>query len=164
MKKNSKYGAKSNSAPKYKSNNRNRNGSKDDFRKSDKASECATKANNNLDDIQSNDITWYNRNPNLFADATRVPFDKLAGAPIRTRLGYDYNISGHSSKDDYEAQSAMMTIEYVPTPGVCHTYSDAPNRAFRSIYSYIYSHTSGALQIQQGDIALVCTACKCNSG
>lgn len=119
----------------------------------------ARSVENNLDRVKSNDISWYTRNPVLFADATRVPFDRLAGAPVRTILGYQKSTS-YTNVSNFESQCAMMTIEYLPTPGVCHTYSDAPNRAFRSIYSYIYSHTSGALQIQQGDIALVCTAMK----
>lgn len=102
-----------------------------------------------LDDIRSNDIAWYNKSGIIFDDATRLPFNRIMGDPLRGR----FNADGSTRVAPDLAVPGVMTIEYIPTIGISKSSNDPINRAFNTIYGDIYSKTTGAMQFQQMDLA-----------
>lgn len=103
----------------------------------------------------ANDISYYNKLPVLFADSTRVPFNKLEGALYHTSRGF-----GSTKLDFRRSLPGVCAIDYYPLLGDAKGEDSAPNRAFKSLYSYMYSHTSGAFQVSQGSVAMITVCAK----
>lgn len=119
----------------------------------------------NYDDIRSNDISWYNKAGFLYSEATRVPFDAIAGAP----RSYEHSIAGldprHTTVEGAAltdvngiAVPGIMRIDYHPTIGWSDGVNAPVNRAFTTLYGDIASKTTGAMQFQQADLAMLVTS------
>lgn len=104
-----------------------------------------------VDDVHTNDISWWNRAKPLFDDATRVPFNRIQGDPIINTSQFNTLVTNSSGN---EAFPGIMTIHYVPSIGYATNSNDPVNRSFNSIYADIYSRTTGAMQFTQGSLAL----------
>lgn len=94
----------------------------------------------------SNDIEWYNKYPNMFNDATRVPFNKIAGKMYEGVQPDLSNKEGNiqETMGTYN-QPGIITMDYVPGIGVTTGFNSAPNRAFKSLWSALYSKTTGII-------------------
>lgn len=109
-----------------------------------------------FDGVKGNDINWWNKSP-MFADVTRVPFNRIYGAGITKRL--DPFLS--ELEIDTNARlpmSGIMAIEYVPSIGSSIDSNSAVNRAFNSLFGELYSKTTGTPPIQQMDVAMFITS------
>lgn len=141
----------------YKNKNKQRNNVKSnrsDCRKdsdrtytSGKFIDEAMKARPSLDSIVSNDIAWWNRSP-LFPLATRIPWNQVMGANTEVQNpGMSYT--------HVASQPGLMTVDFVPTIGWASDMNSAVNRAFNMLYADITAHTTGYLQMQQMDLAMM---------
>lgn len=79
----------------------------------------------------TNDISWYNRNPQLISDAAKIPFSYQLGRPVDLGMGSaTYNIG---SKDVVfhtgEAIPGIMSLQMLCTPGLAVDASDGVNIA-----------------------------------
>lgn len=109
------------------------------------------------DSYKSNDISWWNKSP-MYADVTRVPFNRIYGAP--------FSITHHAANGDnvpVENSSAIpfsgiMNIQFIPTIGSALDANSAVNRAFNSMFGELYSRTTGTPPIQQMDLAMFVTS------
>ena len=101
------------------------------------------------DDIKSNDISWYN-NSILYEDATKIPFNLIAGAEYPVGL-----IGSDPDATVFIATPAMMRLPFIPWIGSANDASDPINRAFTKLYGYLASKTTGAMQFQQADLAML---------
>lgn len=109
-----------------------------------------------FDVVKGNDINWWNKSP-MYNDVTRVPFNRIYGAGITTRL--DSTLS--TLEIDTNARIPMggiMAIEYVPSIGSSVDGNSAVNRAFNSLFGELYSKTTGTPPIQQMDVAMFITS------
>lgn len=110
-----------------------------------------------FDGVRGNDINWWNKSP-MYADVTRVPFNRVYGAGITKRLmpelwgGYDVDTNARIP------MSGIMAIEYVPSVGTSIDSSSAVNRAFNSLFGELYAKTTGTPPIQQMDVAMFITS------
>lgn len=109
-----------------------------------------------FDGVKGNDINWWNKSP-MYADATRVPFNRVYGAGINKRLNPDAAEAGVDTNVRIP-MSGIMAIEYVPSIGTSHDSSSAVNRAFNSLFGELYSKTTGTPPIQQMDVAMFITS------
>lgn len=107
---------------------------------------------NNVDKIHTNDISWWNRAPILFNDATRIPFNRIVGDPIKNSLAPITTVT--TTVLEY-AEPGIMRIAYEPGIGYATSSDDPVNRAFTSIYVDMYSRTTGTPPFQQADTGLL---------
>lgn len=147
----------------YKSSKSKRPASKkkQDFRSKDEKEEVSTggSSTTKYDDIRSNDIEWWNKSP-LYADANRIPFNRLYGSPI---VMPDYQLDPVQTEVKVTGNKAavpgIMTINYLPNVGYTDADSNsAVNRAFTSLYGNLYAQTTGTPPITQADLALFMTS------
>lgn len=123
-------------------------------KKPESQSSTATKGvTGKYEDIRSNDISWYNKVEPLFSDAVRVPFNRIAGDPIQFSQSSIIPYSMGLNRRD-ESVPGIMAFNFVPTIGRAQSSNDPINRAFTTMYSDIYSRTTGAMQFQQADLAM----------
>lgn len=108
-----------------------------------------------MDNVHTNDISWWNNSP-LYPDATRVPFNRIAGAPVNygTTLTNGTTILTVTSA----AMPGIAVLDVLPTIGDSTGVNSPVNRAFTSLYGDIYSKTTGAMQFQQMDLAMFMTS------
>lgn len=104
-----------------------------------------------VDQTHTNDISWWNKAAPLFADATRVPFNRILGDPLVTS---GPAVAGVTLPTRFYAMPGIMRFDYVPSIGYANSSNDPVNRSFTSIYGDIYSRTTGAMQFTQSDLAL----------
>lgn len=117
----------------------------------DRRSDRSTVTEANVDDVHTNDISWWNKANPLFIDATRVPFNRIVGDPIITTAPSVPEVVDESY---FEGVPGIMRFDYLPTIGYAADSNDPVNRSFTSIYGDIYSRTTGAMQFTQSDLAL----------
>lgn len=119
-------------------------------------SDSTTGVRKPYDGVKGNDINWWNKSP-MYADVTRVPFNRIYGAGITKRL--DPTLS--NLEIDINARlpmSGIMAIEFVPSIGSSIDANSAVNRAFNSLFGELYSKTTGTPPIQQMDVAMFITS------
>lgn len=118
------------------------------------------------DDIKSNDISWYDKASYLFSEATRVPFDVIAGAPFSysgSHAGIDnrsnhWDATGNIVPVEGEAVPGIMAIKYYPFIGYSDSINSPINRAFTTMFGDLQSKTTGILPFQQADLAMFVTS------
>jgi len=108
-----------------------------------------------FDGVKGNDINWWNKSP-MYADVTRVPFNRVYGAGITKRLNPE--LSHLVDTNARLHMSGIMAIEYVPSIGSSFNANSAVNRAFNSLFGELYSKTTGTPPIQQMDVAMFITS------
>lgn len=132
------------------SNNKNRvpnyNDSGSYVNKEDNKGTFPRKSAGSYDAITSNDISWYNKSE-LYPDATRIPFNRLKGQSFPTNFSIN-----KTSATAYDLTA--MGIDFVPSMGYASSIKDPVNRAFTMLYQDIVNVTTGALQMQQMDLAM----------
>lgn len=158
--------------------NQNKNGSRSKYDRTSKQSKFCkdqgtisdpsnstngARSHTSYDDVRSNDISWYDKTGVQYTDANRIPFNVIAGAPLPNQY-----IDSHATLGDYvqsaladespEAIPGVMTIKFAPSIGYSADSQSAVNRAFTTIYGDIASKTTGAMQFQQADIAMLVTS------
>lgn len=113
-----------------------------------------------MDACSTNDIRWWNRAEHLYADATRVPFNRIVGAPFLLGLeGTQFPVVGSNklsqpTTDSQFTAPGIMTIDYTPTIGWSNDGNSEANRAFTNLYGDIYSKTTGAMQFTQASLSM----------
>lgn len=149
--KESKTRSQNNQSNRKDGRNDNRSRSKRPERQDRQATDsCNTPVN--LDAVRSNDIRWYNQSP-LYPLATRIPWNHVLGASQEPWIASDFASVTSSAR----SVPGVMTIEFVPTIGWADSMNSPVNRAFNQLYADIVSKTTGALQMQQMDLAIMTT-------
>lgn len=92
-----------------------------------------------------NDISWYNRNPELLKAASTFPFASILGEPRESIYG----------GDPISAVSGIMVLPWSPALGVDDV---AVNQAFNSMYSYIVHANSRNYSYSSADLGILCLA------
>lgn len=146
-----KTNSQTNQSRRKNNRNNNRNYSKRPERH-DRAAANHYNAPANLDAVRSNDIQWYNQSP-LYPLATQIPWNHVLGASQEPWIASDFANVTSSAR----SVPGVMTIEFVPTIGWADSMNSPVNRAFNQLYADIVSKTTGALQMQQMDLAIMTT-------
>lgn len=107
------------------------------------------------DSVRGNDITWWNKSP-MYADVTRVPFNRIYGAGVTLRLPPEF--TDECTVPARIPIGGIMAIEYVPSIGSSNDATSAVNRAFNSLFGELYARTTGTPPIQQMDVAFFITS------
>lgn len=108
------------------------------------------------DSVTSNDINWWNKSP-MFDDVTRIPFNRIYGAPINIRNTDYMEVQGFTQKSTIPI-AEIMRINYVPSVGGSGDGNSALNRSFNSLFGELYARTTGTPPIQQMDVAMFVTS------
>lgn len=92
---------------------------------------------------RTNDITFYNRNPQLIKDAARIPFGNQLGRPIA--LGTDYTTTG---------LPGVCALRMIPTIGLAKTASDAVNIAASQLFTFVRKNLSTVASYAPADVLM----------
>lgn len=120
---------------------------------------CAKPATKGVEynDVTTNDIGWWDKFKELYDPATKANFDKITGAAVQNLTGPQPNTSV-TVNNTGDAIPGIMRINYIPVIGVASDANDPVNQLFNTMYADIASKTSGALQLQQADLAMFVTS------
>lgn len=96
---------------------------------------------------ETNDMSWYNANPNLVRDSASIPFTYPLGHPMdlgKAMSKYEHivNIPG------------IMVFDVVQGPGISDSNSSALNVASRNIYSFVRFANSGHSNYDHQDLMI----------
>ncbi|ATL73070.1 capsid protein [Picobirnavirus sp.] len=119
--------------------------------------------NGDIDAPATNNPDWWNKSA-TFADSVRIPFNRITGYPISKNdllprsIFQDTTIVADESYPEAIAIPNLMCIHYIPFTGACSNWNDPINRSYMSVYSALAAKTSGAMQINQPDLAMTTEA------
>lgn len=108
-----------------------------------------------------NDLSWYNKNPNLTIAAASLPFPYRPGMTI-PRLGRTVTVSSGNPAvvTDYTSSSipGVLQIQWIPSVGQSIANTDPASLVAKELYAKIRSAFSGQLSVDPPDllIYLVC--------
>nr|UDL14602.1 MAG: putative capsid protein [Picobirnavirus sp.] len=137
------YNKKSNRKPRGKQQNRNDTRCQDTEAKKDKMSSL-------------NDVSWYNKFPELLESAGRIPFAKYPGMDIP--FGKLYTKDTANSIEEVQAPAygypGFLEIDWVPSVGYSANNTSPISTAAKELYAKVRAKFSGALDEDAPDIIM----------
>lgn len=97
-----------------------------------------------------NDVSWYNRNPNLLLAAGSFPYPYRPGMPVR--LG-KYQYRGKEKEHIYPIPGAMV-LDWMPNLGKSNSATDPASVLGKEIYARVRQVYSGALDADAPDFVM----------
>ena len=97
---------------------------------------------------ETNDMSWYNANPELIRDAARIPFTYPLGHTL------DLGNTTINSLTNVVNLPGIISMDIVHGPGVSDSNVSAMNVASRNIYSYVRFANSGHSNYDHQDLMI----------
>lgn len=144
---------------KGKGSNNKRSNKKDEYNGNGGADRAS---HGSYDSIHTNDLSWYTKHPDVIHDASLVAFNKIGAESYRNVMG---GMDGNNVVVDpltLEVPS-IITLDYTPGIGIAESFTDGVNRGFQSLWSGLYSKTTGIIEFPLGSLTC-CTVAMMSLG
>lgn len=97
-----------------------------------------------------NDFAWYNHDPQLISDASKIPFANQAGIPIPWPQAEVNAATGEGISR--EPVPGIMSFDMLLGPGVAASSSDGLNIAAQGVFEYIRKNLSTVADYNSADV------------
>lgn len=95
-----------------------------------------------------NDFAWYNRNPRIIVDSANFPYHAATGTK------FEVVPSEWQRAENPTAVPGIMTLDFVPFPGVSDNAHSAINVAATGMYSFVRHKNSGHTNYEHSDMMM----------
>lgn len=101
--------------------------------------------------VKHNDLSWYNRTPQVLKDACNISFNQ----PLGTTIDLGNGVTNPTIQSNTSGTvPGILTFDVIPGIGKCVTAQDAPNIASKAIYSFVRHANSGHANYDSSDLML----------
>lgn len=133
---------------KYSRNNRKRGGTNKNMDASDIRPKNSSKAGNSSNATTVDPTDWMVASDIISKSVASISFNTATGAPI------DLGLPANIGNDELMSIPGIMTLKYMPTPGISTSNNSAVNLAARAMYSYVRHANSGHSNYDAPDLMM----------